>query len=92
MEKHIPIAGADGARPGGRRPAGHSRAGAAECRLHVGTRAAEVVRRFVAAGGGLIATFETSLYDQNYQKRADFALADLFRAKYVDDRHGLAAD
>jgi hypothetical protein len=45
-------------------------------------RAAEVVRRFVAAGGGLIATFETSLYDENYQKRADFALGDLFRAKY----------
>ena len=46
-------------------------------------RAAEVVRRFVAAGGGLIATFETSLYDENYQKRPDFALSDLFRAQYV---------
>jgi Beta-galactosidase trimerisation domain len=46
-------------------------------------RAAEVVRRFVAAGGGLVATFETSLYDENYQKRSDFALADLFRANYV---------
>ena len=41
-------------------------------------RAAEVVRRFVAAGGGLIATFETSLYDENYQRRPDSALADLF--------------
>ena len=27
-------------------------------------RAAEVVRRFVHSGGGLIATFETSLYDR----------------------------
>jgi hypothetical protein len=47
------------------------------------SRAAEVVRRFVASGGGLVATFETSLYDENYEKRADFALADLFRAKYL---------
>ena len=46
-------------------------------------RAAEVVRRFVKAGGGLVATFETSLYDADFQKRDDFALADLFRAKYV---------
>ncbi|MSR55981.1 MAG: hypothetical protein EXS09_22320 [Gemmataceae bacterium] len=46
-------------------------------------RAAEVVRRFVKNGGGLIATFETSLYDQNYQRRADFALGDIFQAKYV---------
>jgi hypothetical protein len=46
-------------------------------------RAAEVVRRFVKAGGGLIATFETSLYDQNFQKRADFALSDVFHASYA---------
>lgn len=46
-------------------------------------RAAEVIRRFVKNGGGLVASFETSLYDENYQKRDDFALADLFRAKYV---------
>ena len=46
-------------------------------------RAAEVVRRFVKAGGGLVATFETSLYDADYKKRDDFALADLFRARYV---------
>ncbi len=46
-------------------------------------RAAEVVRRFVKNGGGLIATFETSMYDENFQKRDDFALADLFHAKYL---------
>ncbi|HEY2838722.1 MAG TPA: beta-galactosidase trimerization domain-containing protein [Pirellulales bacterium] len=45
-------------------------------------RAAEVVRRYVAAGGGLVATFETSLYDENYQKRPDFALADVLKAQY----------
>jgi hypothetical protein len=49
----------------------------------VSARAAEVVRRFVKAGGGLVATFETSLYDQDYKKRDDFALGDLFRAKYL---------
>ena len=46
-------------------------------------RAAEVVRRFVKAGGGLVATFETSLYDEHFQKRKDFALADLFQASYL---------
>ncbi len=46
-------------------------------------RAAEVVRRFVKAGGGLIASFETSLYDQNFQKRPDFALSDVFHASYA---------
>ena len=46
-------------------------------------RAAEVVRRFVNAGGGLIATFETSLYDENFQKRSDFALGDVFHASYA---------
>ncbi len=46
-------------------------------------RAAEVVRRFVHAGGGLIATFETSLYDHQFRKRPDFALGDLFHASYV---------
>ena len=46
-------------------------------------RAAEVIRRFVRNGGGLIASFETSLYDATFQKRPDFALGDLFRAKYL---------
>jgi Beta-galactosidase trimerisation domain len=46
-------------------------------------RAAEVVRRFVKAGGGLVATFETSLYDPDFKKRDDFALGDLLRAKYL---------
>jgi type 1 glutamine amidotransferase len=46
-------------------------------------RAVEVVRRFVRQGGGLVATYETSLYDANFQRRPDFALADLFHAKYV---------
>lgn len=40
------------------------------------------VRRFVRAGGGLIATHETSLYDEKGRHRRDFALADLFGVHY----------
>jgi hypothetical protein len=46
-------------------------------------RAAEVVRRFVQQGGGLVATCETSLYDSEFQRRPDFALSDLFHARYI---------
>ena len=38
----------------------------------------EAVRRFVRSGGGLVATNQTSLYDENGLKRKDFALADIF--------------
>jgi len=43
---------------------------------------AEAVRRFVAAGGGLVATHETSLYDERGNRRGDFALADVFGVSY----------
>jgi hypothetical protein len=43
---------------------------------------AEAVRRFVAAGGGLVASGETSLFDQSGGRRADFALADVLGAHY----------
>src|SRR5262249_920414 len=46
-------------------------------------RAAEVVRRFVKAGGAACATFDVSLSDEDYRRRVDFALADLSRAKYA---------
>jgi hypothetical protein len=42
----------------------------------------EAVRRFVADGGGLVATHETSLYDQNGVRRKDFGLADVFGVHY----------
>ncbi|MBN2328110.1 MAG: beta-galactosidase, partial [Candidatus Omnitrophica bacterium] len=41
-------------------------------------RQIDAVRRFVQRGGGLIATGETSLYDEWGDPRTDYALADLF--------------
>jgi hypothetical protein len=38
----------------------------------------EGLKAFVKAGGGVIATFETSLYDERGNKRQNFGLSDLF--------------
>jgi beta-galactosidase GanA len=38
----------------------------------------EQLRQFVQRGGSLIATFETSLYDEQGKRRQNFGLADLF--------------
>jgi hypothetical protein len=48
----------------------------------------EAVRRFVSKGGSLIATGETSLYDDYGDRRTDFALADVFGANYTGKRYG----
>ena len=46
------------------------------------------LRAFVARGGSLVATRETSLYDQNGDPRADFGLGDLFGARYLGSQPG----
>ena len=42
----------------------------------------DAIRKFVAAGGGLIATHETSLYDERGNRRTDFGLSDVFGVQY----------
>ena len=41
-------------------------------------RQSDQLRAYAKAGGSLMASFETGLYDENLDPRADFALADLF--------------
>jgi hypothetical protein len=45
----------------------------------------EIIRRFVEQGGNLIATFKTSLYDQEGSKRKDFSLGDLFGVQFTGE-------
>lgn len=46
------------------------------------------LRNFVAAGGSLVATFETSLYDEKGNPRNDFGLGDLFGASWDNGVEG----
>ena len=48
----------------------------------------EQLRRFVKEGGNLVATFETSLYDEEGKHRNDFGLGDLFGVSYDQDVEG----
>ncbi|MCQ2378698.1 MAG: hypothetical protein MJ016_05745, partial [Victivallaceae bacterium] len=51
----------------------------------------EKMRDFVRRGGTLIATGETSLYDETGQGGADFALADVFGIRFTGRRTGAAS-
>ena len=42
----------------------------------------EQLRSFVSQGGSLLATYETSLYDESGNQRKDFGLADLFGVSF----------
>lgn len=46
------------------------------------------IRNFVNAGGSLLATFESSLYDESGKKRPDFGLADLFGVSFDNGVEG----
>jgi hypothetical protein len=46
------------------------------------------LREFVKSGGSLIATYETSLYDEHGTLRKDFALADLFGVSWTGKTEG----
>lgn len=48
------------------------------------------IQQFVEAGGGLVATGESSLYDQWGDRRPDFALAGLFGVHATGAHHGTA--
>ena len=48
----------------------------------------EAIREFVNKGGTLIATHQTSLLDEWGEDRREFALGDLFGAKYKGERAG----
>jgi Hypothetical glycosyl hydrolase 6 len=52
------------------------------------TAQVEAIRRYVGEGGSLIATDETSLYDDYGDPRPDFALADVLGANYSGRRYG----
>ena len=48
----------------------------------------EQLRAFVSAGGGLVATYETSLYDEQGNRRKNFGLSDLFAVLFQGRTEG----
>ena len=52
----------------------------------MGDAQAQAIRRFAQAGGSLLSTFETGLYDERGVPRTDFALGDLHGARRAAKR------
>ena len=52
-------------------------------------RQCQQIRDFVLKGGRIVATGETSLYDETGKRRANFGLADLFGCDYVKTDNGV---
>ena len=48
----------------------------------------DILRRYCATGGSLVATAESSLFDQDGSMRDNFGLADVFGVDLVSPRHG----
>ena len=52
-------------------------------------RQCQQIRDFVMKGGRIVATGETSLYDETGKRRANFGLSDLFGCDYVKTENGV---
>jgi hypothetical protein len=53
---------------------------------------AELIRSYVEKGGSLLASHQTSLYDENSDKRRDFALAGVFGLSYTGIQKDTSVD
>ncbi|WP_407308966.1 alpha-amylase family protein [Desulfosporosinus sp. SB140] len=51
-----------------------------------------IIKEYVKNGGGLIASYETSLYDEKGNRREDFGLKDLFGCSYTGTVKNTSAD
>ncbi|MGW6503274.1 family 10 glycosylhydrolase [Nonomuraea angiospora] len=54
----------------------------------LGEAQCQAVREYVAAGGGLVAAYQSSLYDEHGEPRANFGLADVFGVDLLEPVRG----